>query len=433
MKKISEQLVCLFAVSVLIVSASSVCPQKREIESPAINKLKIEIESGNTSAVADFWRGIQFSGTPMSEVIPNDSTNKLVTFIFQDASAKRVRLDSNINLLLADGLISDFSALGNMHHVSQTDLWFLSFRLPKDTRVPYHFQVWSDSTTEPQKKLDPFNKKILWEGSRFSESILELSDAEPQLWVEEREAVKKGEWKELKIQSKALKSEQTVWVYTPADYISTRKEPYDVLIGLDIISFKFGLSADRILDNLTASGIINATVLIAANIGSEESEASGLWPTADFISKEVLPEVRKQFNITKNPKRTIVAGTSKRGLAASYIGLTKPEVAENVLALSAAYYWKPPTHPEYEWLGKLFAEKEKVSTKFYLAVGEFETAVNSRNAGHYMLAANRHMRNILSAKNYEFKYEEFAGVHHELNWRGQLAKGLIYLVGKKKP
>ncbi len=70
--------------------------------------------------------------------------------------------------------------------------------------------------------------------------------------------------------------------------------------------------------------------------------------------------------------------------------------------------------------------------KLYLAAGLLETIVNSHNFGHYMLATNRHMRDVLTARGYAFRYREFNGVHHELNWQLELAEGLRYLLNDPK-
>ncbi|MGO8731942.1 MAG: hypothetical protein ACLQVM_04005 [Terriglobia bacterium] len=42
---------------------------------------------------------------------------------------------------------------------------------------------------------------------------------------------------------------------------------------------------------------------------------------------------------------------------------------------------------------------------------------------------NRQFRDILRAKGYEVQYQEFAGDHDYINWRGTLADGLIVLFG----
>ncbi|MFC2164077.1 hypothetical protein ACFLT2_03660 [Acidobacteriota bacterium] len=48
-----------------------------------------------------------------------------------------------------------------------------------------------------------------------------------------------------------------------------------------------------------------------------------------------------------------------------------------------------------------------------------------------MVMTNRHLWDVLLAKNYWVHYQEFNGGHEYLNWRGTLADGLIALLGSK--
>ena len=70
--------------------------------------------------------------------------------------------------------------------------------------------------------------------------------------------------------------------------------------------------------------------------------------------------------------------------------------------------------------------------QLYVAAGELETVVTPGNAGHYMVATNRHFRNVLLAAGYRFTYRELNGVHSELNWQDGLAEGLIRLIGPRR-
>ena len=49
--------------------------------------------------------------------------------------------------------------------------------------------------------------------------------------------------------------------------------------------------------------------------------------------------------------------------------------------------------------------------------------------GGGVLVPNRHLRDVLRARGYEVRYQEFPGDHDYINWRGTLADGLIALFG----
>jgi enterochelin esterase-like enzyme len=71
-----------------------------------------------------------------------------------------------------------------------------------------------------------------------------------------------------------------------------------------------------------------------------------------------------------------------------------------------------------------YAARPKLSLRFYMEVGKFES-------GSLQVATNRHFRDVLRLKGYPVSYSEFYGGHDYLCWRGSLAEGLIALVGGK--
>jgi enterochelin esterase family protein len=61
-----------------------------------------------------------------------------------------------------------------------------------------------------------------------------------------------------------------------------------------------------------------------------------------------------------------------------------------------------------------------------LEAGTFENDITG--SGGQILEASRHLRDVLRAKGYEVHYQEFAGGHDYLSWRGSLAEGLLSLI-----
>ena len=82
---------------------------------------------------------------------------------------------------------------------------------------------------------------------------------------------------------------------------------------------------------------------------------------------------------------------------------------------------------ETGWLAKEFIKSPKLPLRFWMDAGVFE--VDSRGNGGAILEPSRHMRDVLLAKGYEVRYQQFNSGHDYLNWRGTLADGLIALVG----
>ncbi|HKS30592.1 MAG TPA: alpha/beta hydrolase-fold protein [Pyrinomonadaceae bacterium] len=197
--------------------------------------------------------------------------------------------------------------------------------------------------------------------------------------------------------------------------------------------FEFGniIPTRVIMDNLIAAGKIPPTLVVLVDNVDAKSEQGGYASTIQFLADELLPQLRKQYNLTAEPDKAVIAGTSRRGLVAAIVGFRRPEIFGGVLSMSGAFFWRPGKDAEYEWLAAQFAANPTRRPKLYLTVGLLETVVTPGNAGHYMLATNRHLRNVLQAKGYRFKMTEFYGGHEDSNWQGGFADGLIYLLGRK--
>lgn len=126
-----------------------------DITSPTLRDLSARLELGEPSAINDFWSGVEVRQTPLLEEIPGETGRLLVTFLYRDSLATGVRLQSNINAMLIDGLATDFDQLGQMRRLRDTDVWYLSMSVPLKVRAPYIFQVASGD--EEKASLDPLN------------------------------------------------------------------------------------------------------------------------------------------------------------------------------------------------------------------------------------------------------------------------------------
>jgi enterochelin esterase family protein len=111
------------------------------------------------------------------------------------------------------------------------------------------------------------------------------------------------------------------------------------------------------------------------------------------------------------------------------LGLRHSEWFGNVLAQSAAFWWRPQTEDEPEWLARQFVTSPGLPLRFYLDVGLLEDYTEGEE-GVSQLVSTRHFRNILRAKGYLVQYAEFSGDHEEICWQGTLADGLIALLNQ---
>jgi enterochelin esterase family protein len=155
---------------------------------------------------------------------------------------------------------------------------------------------------------------------------------------------------------------------------------------------------------------------------------------ADFVATELVPWIRQRYNITKDPRRVVIAGASAGGAGAMYAALQHSDVFGNVLSQSAglpsperlqqlaertpatdgsdrhiAEEIEDRSLTEGVWMARLFIKAPKRSIRFYMDVGTFETDFMGGGLG--ALEPNRHMRDVLLAKGYEVHYQEYIGGH----------------------
>lgn len=408
------------------------------LHSPALARLRaavgpgdagnVDLEAGGADAISEFWVRMESGGAPLIEpsTVPGHS---LVTFVFHgDDDVETVRLDSNLGALLIEGVAVDFETLGTMQRLAGADVWHLTFRLRNDVRVPYRFEV-ERTGSSSETVLDPHNPTV-WEPEQrgLAASILELPGAPAQPWRAFSES-DEGDWEEWQF-DEGPDAGRTVYVYRPAAWDPERAEPYPVIVGLGAYGHGIGMRIDRVVDHLIDAGRLEPVVVALADLEAE-SESTRYEATADFVADRFLPWLQGRYHVSTNPEDVVVSGTSRRGMVASLVALRRPEAAGNVLSLSGSYYWKPADEVEYEWVPRQYAEDPRVPVRFYLTAGELETVVTPGNAGHYMVATNRRFRDVLTAAGYRLTYTEFNGVHSELSWQDELARGLVELVGAR--
>ena len=337
-----------------------------------------------------------------------------------------------------------------MTRLAETDVWYLTVRMPSGSRFAYSLSPNDPQTFDPPRAAqrgatvqgDPLNPRR-WGCSQPSatrhdcQSMAELPGAPPQPWIVRNDKIPAGKVDKHKIASDLLKNERNLSVYTPPDYRANGK-PYALLVLFDEGAYLNSVPTPVILDNLIAAGKIPPMVAVLIANPSQDTRNKELPPNAqfaDFLATELLPWVHAHYTVTSDPKLTTVAGSSFGGIAATYAGLRHSEIFGNVLCQSGSFWWAPDhsgfpdadATTETGWLAKEFIKSPKLPLRFWMDAGVFE--VDSRGNGGAILEPSRHMRDVLLAKSYEVHYQQFNSGHDYLNWRGTLADGLIALVG----
>jgi enterochelin esterase-like enzyme len=142
------------------------------------------------------------------------------------------------------------------------------------------------------------------------------------------------------------------WVYTPANYDPKRKEAYPVLYLLHGLGDEAGSwlgvgAANTILDNLIAQGKAKPMIMVTP-LGYGNSGGPGGAMGADMIPsyartivEEVMPQVEKAYNVTKDRTQRAIAGLSMGGAEATFVGLNHLDKFAYVGSFSGAYVMWP--------------------------------------------------------------------------------------------
>jgi enterochelin esterase family protein len=402
-------------------------------DAPAIAALRRAIAAGADpdSLAGELARRLERGRGPIVERIPGDSFS-LVTFAWVGDSMTR-----NVTLITPFTLV-DFAA-GRMRRLEPSRIWARSLRVRNDARFLYRFGP-NDSEVPFERernlmermrawKQDPFNPRTFDFGAFGTASVLELPDAPRSTASVPPAGQARGEVAAHRIASTALGDEREYWVYTPSGYRPT-DPPSPLLVLADGDSYRTLLDAPATLDNLIAAHAVPrlVAVLVANPPDTRERDlaCSPVWER--FLTRELLPAVRRRFRVTSRADSTIVGGYSLGGLAAACAALRHPEAFGNVVAQSGAFY-RAPVGEAAEWVAGHVATSPRARIRWYLDIGLLETAaVPSRDPS--MLTASRHLRDVLLAKGYRVTYRELYSGHEMIVWKATLAGALTALMGR---
>src|SRR5690349_18896977 len=142
------------------------------------------------------------------------------------------------------------------------------------------------------------------------------------------------------------------WVYVPAQY--KPEKPACVMVfqdGSTFVNESGAFKTTIVFDNLIAKGDMPVTIGIFINPGvvpgagpntqarfnrSAEYDAVGpRFPT--FLIEEILPEVAKNYNLSKDPNDRAISGSSSGGNASFNAAFSRPDVFHRVLSFIGGF------------------------------------------------------------------------------------------------
>ena len=224
--------------------------------------------------------------------------------------------------------------------------------------------VWS-ATTEPLKP-DIYSYSFSVDGSTFNDpgnaqfktaygsagqSEVRVPGSGPVSWAPGKD-VPRGAVTRHFYHSAVAGDDRDFWVYTPANYDPKRKEAYPTLyllhgLGDDSNSWIESGAANVILDNLIAQGKAKPMVMVnPLGYGVAGGPGTAMGDTmipnyARTVLEEVMPQVEKAYNVSKDRNERAIAGLSMGGAESTFVGLNHLDKFAWIGSFSGAYVMWP--------------------------------------------------------------------------------------------
>jgi enterochelin esterase-like enzyme len=403
-------------IALFLVSAAALAdpPRSPRVAAPRVAALAKRLAAHEPGAEDAFWHQLAAEGTPVVEDI-NEPGHRLVTFFWRGtATTQRVELF---------GLVDRQEPESQLSRIPGSNVFTTSLSLPDSGRYTYFFIVDGDPALPFQAghlHHDPLNKHPF----DVTSSVLELPRAPPQPAIVAHAGVATGTLWRHTIHPATAKQERQLFVYTPPGY-SVTGPAYPLVVAFDAESVTGLVPLPLILDELIAAKRIPPVVALLIGNVDRTHDLKPNAPFTDFVALDLVPWVRDHYHATSDPRRTVISGISLGGLESAYAAFRHPEVFGNVLSQSGSFWWGPEGG-EPEATARDFANSARLPLRFWMEVGSAEFGAPRRETTQ--LAANRHLRDVLKARGYDVTYQEFAGNHTYICWRGTIADGLVALL-----
>jgi enterochelin esterase-like enzyme len=204
--------------------------------------------------------------------------------------------------------------------------------------------------------------------------------------------------------------------------------PYDLVVFMDGDTYLRYMGITNTLANLAAQHKIAPTVaaLVTTVQASRDADFDCTSAWSDFIVRSVVATITRTFG---RPARTVVAGYSLGGLAAACTALDHPQAIDGVIAQSGSFY-RAPDGEEPEWLARRLSQQHRLNIRWAVTIGRLETGP-FRSKDPSMLTASRHLRDVLRARGYDYRFTETYSGHELLPWRATIAQALMFQLGRE--
>ena len=242
--------------------------------------------------------------------------------------------------------------------------------------------------------------------------------------------VSKYEW-----QSKLYNNFREYWVYVPAQYDSTR--PAALMVFQDghaYVTDSGDFRVPIVYDNLIYQKKLPVTICLFVNPGHNTKDypenrfrASNRADEYDVLDDryatmlmdEIIPELKRKYNISNDPKMHGIGGLSSGAICAFTASWEHPEYFHKVLSQIGSYtnIRGGNNYPS------IIRKHKKKDIKIFMQDGSND--LNNEHGDWWL--ANLEMESALKFKGYEFRFEKGSGTHSGKHGGAILPESLIWL------
>jgi enterochelin esterase family protein len=415
-------------------------PWREIVPSERIGAAAAEIaqSADPAAAVERFWESV--AATPLWERDGQLPGAWRATFLWRGVP----EITSHVTLC---GPIVFSEACGILfEQISGTDIWHLTLRVPPQTRSAYAISpngllgrpgeigqyeqilaTWVRDPRNPSSLVIPVNEQMpAFTPCLFS--LAEAPDTPAQTWRVQRPGTPTGELEQHNWSSAILGNTRRVWTYTPAGWDPGQRDT-PLLLAFDGWDAVNVTRLPVVLDNLIAAGAIPPTVAVLIDCGTLEMRVRELdadEPFTSCLAQELLPWAGEHWRLALDRSRTVVAGISLGGKAATFAGLRRPDLFGKVIAQSAAVTLSEPG--VVEELAQRAPSTPSERLEIYLDVGLLEIDSSGDRA---FLGGVRNLCGLLRSAGHGVHCVELACGHDDIVDGETIADGLQLLLPAK--
>ena len=244
-------------------------------------------------------------------------------------------------------------------------------------------------------------------------------------------------------ESKVFENTVRDWsIYVPAQY--EKSKPAALMIfqdGHSYVDVKGRFRVPVVFDNLIASEEMPPTIAVFINPGHDKSKGKpkNAWESSNrgfeydslgdryarFLTEEIIPEVEKQYSISKDPEMRAICGASSGGISSFTVAWERPDAFRKVLSSIGSF-----TNLRG---GNLYPSHIRKTEPKPIRVFLADTSGDLDNPFGNWPLANKLMASSLKYMGYDVRFDWDEGYGHNADHAGSLfPEALKWLWRKEK-